>query len=194
MPVASQNPATRHMLPLRGMTEDQFIDVLMLQFPLTEKLQDSINKLETFIAGYAADERSRYEDDPKLHFTEQDLEEFEELDAVISPLTIRMYLAERHRKEIGWYEMSDAQKERYCLALYPGRFCAHFAENMNDPNAKPWPTDLEIVEKPKGYYYSIGKKGALRRMRKMSRHEIDENEALLSDPYLGIADELVGIG
>lgn len=182
------------MLPLRGMTEDQLMDVLMIQFPLTEKLQDSINQLETFIAGYAADERSRFEDDPKMHFTDDELDAISEFESVISPLTIQMYLSDCHMKEIGWDKMSDAQKERHTLALYPGRFCAHYAENMNDPNAKPWPTDLEIVEKPKGYYYSIGKKGTLRRMRKMSRREIDENEALLSDPYLGIADELVGIG
>lgn len=178
--------STNHTLPLQYMTEEQFLDFLVVDMPSTMSLEDSVNKLETFIMAFASRERRRYEEMDGLNFTDEELDEIYEDSAVISYVTIMMFMNSERRRAVKWDKLSPAEKERLVLAAHPKRFYAHWEPNLNDPNAKPWPKGCRVVQGPEGYYRFAEKK------KRFENSNSPENfpDELLQDPFLNCVEEL----
>lgn len=136
----AMNNNTVPTLPVRGIEQIDLNGYLLLNCPQGLGLGDVLNSLEMWIMTiWAAGKRRECErlmETGKYHWTDDELDEIEHDECVISPITLWAYSSDRTRLEIGWDRKKPWERERYVLDLYPGRFSARYSQNRGYVNAR----------------------------------------------------------
>mgnify|MGYP003289258493 CR=1 FL=1 len=119
-------------LPLVKITEADVIQTLLIHTPFTEKMADSILKLQTWVLNYAEEQVCCLRDMPG--FVEEEVEAIKRKICVISPLTISLYV---HWLQMEAYiKMPYSEKERILLEKMPDRFRARYKGNVSCRQAR----------------------------------------------------------
>lgn len=137
-------------LPIVWMEPIDLNGFLFLNCPSNKGLGDVLNDLEWWITTvWAIENRREYErlnETGKYHFTDEELDEIERDECVISPVTLWAYESDQHRQKIGWDKKKPWEKERHILDLYPGRFAARYKQNKGYVNARKEKTKEELED------------------------------------------------
>lgn len=146
-------------LPLVGITNEDLSGFLFVYCPEKKGLSDFLNELEFWICTeWASDSRKHLEclmESGNYRWTEDELDEYEVGDLVISPVTMLAFLYSRRNKRNDITKHESWELERMVMDLYPKTVAPRYNENTDYKEAADTPLPREVS--PEGIAEEISK-------------------------------------